>query len=156
MAANGDRVPSGRIVPAIPAIAGSQTKTKEEGQRELALFFGGDYPCRKDRFFLRSLCRRNSQRHRTRLISATRSCTSSNPIGRGQPLPRASITAYRCVFAILLTETRRASMKRGLRRTPTAYSFCATRSLGLAGATQSSHSAMLSARSSKRFGSATM
>src|ERR1035437_9403886 len=100
MAANGDSVPNGRIVPASPATSRFATNGKEEGQRKLALSLRGDTPCRKDRFFLRSLCRPNSQRHRTKPILVTLSCTSLNPNGRGQRLPRASTTASRCVLGI--------------------------------------------------------
>ena len=48
MASNGGSVANGRIAPAIPALAGA-IKGKKKGRRELALFLGGDIPCRKDR-----------------------------------------------------------------------------------------------------------
>ncbi len=155
MAANGGSVANGRIVPAIPALAGAQSKASQRVGASWPFVLHGDFPCRKDRFIPLSLCQRSSHRLRTKLTSATPSCTSSNQSGRGQPFPRASTTAFQCALAILLTITWQRSMRLGSHRIPTGLNFCATRLHGRAGAIQSSPFAMLSAPFSKRFASAT-
>jgi len=147
---------NGRIVPAILATSQFAIKGKKKGRRELALFLGGDIPCRKVRFFHQSSCPRNSQRPKTRQASEIRFCTSSNRSVHEPPFPRASTTASRCAFRISLTTMPRDSMKPGSHRMPTDYASCATRSPGLAGAIRSTPFAMSSAPSSKRYGSATI
>jgi len=156
MDANSGSVANGRIVPAIPAFAGARSKATERASESWPSLLHGDSPCRKDRFIPLSLCRRSFHRLRTKLISATPFCTSSNQSGRGQPFLRASTTVFQCAFHTLRITTPQVSMRLGSHRMPTVYRSYATRSLGRAGAIQNTRFATLSARFSKRFASATI
>ena len=126
MAANGGSVAIGRTVPAIPVLAGAQSKASQRVGASWPFVLHGGFPCRKDRFIPLSLCQRSSHRLRTKLTSAMPSCTSSNQSGRGQPFPRASTTAFRCVSRILLITMPRGSTRHGSHRMPTACDSCAT------------------------------
>jgi len=128
-------------------------KGKEKGLRELALFLWR-HSCRKDRFFLRSLCRPSSRQHKTRLTSEMRFCTSSNLNGRTTS-PSFYHRLSMC-FSHIAHYDAAGFYETCSRRMPTGYASCVTRSRGRAGAIQSTRFAMSSAPSSTRFASATI